>query len=300
MPTRTRRFLAPILTFALAGCSPAGLLSGVNSFLPGDPGARRLASGVSFGALPRQKLDVWGQRHRAGAPLKPVVIFLYGGGWVSGARGDYGFAGSAFAGQGFVTIVPDYRLVPEVRFPAFVQDSALAVRWARDHVAAYGGDPNRITLAGHSAGAYNSLMLSLDPRFLREAGVDPKIVRGAAILSGPTDFYPWTEIRGRDALGQWPKPEETQPINLARADAPPLLLLHGTADTVVRPRNAQVLAARLQSLGAPVTLKLYPGASHVDVVKALSRPFRRSLPVLADASAFLHSVSAAPTSPARK
>lgn len=292
--------LAPLLTATLAACTAPGLLTGINGLVPGDAGARKLASGIAFGGLPRQKLDVWGQKVRAGEPLKPVVVFLYGGGWVAGSRGDYGFAGSAFAGQGFVTIVPDYRLVPDVRFPAFVEDGALAVRWARDHAAQYGGDPSRITLAGHSAGAYNALMLTLDRHFLADAGVDPKIVRGAAILSGPTDFYPFTDIRSRDALGGWPDPKATQPITFARADAPPILLIHGTADTVVRPRNSIVLADRLRALGAPVELKLYEGKSHVDVVKALSRPFRRSLPVLADASAFLHRATAVPTSAGSK
>jgi acetyl esterase/lipase len=283
----TAHRLAPLLALLAAACSPPGLLTTLNGFVPGDPGARKAASGIAFGSLPRQKLDVWTPRVRPGDPLRPVVIFLYGGGWVAGSRGDYGFAGSAFAGQGFVTIVPDYRLVPDVRFPAFVQDGALAVRWAHDHAAEYGGDPRRITLAGHSAGAYNALMLSLDRHFLTDEGVDPKTIRAAAILSGPTDFYPWTEQRGRDAMGQWPRPRETQPINFARADAPPLLLLHGTADDVVRPRNAIVLADKLKALGAPVTLKLYPGKSHVDLAKGLSRPFRRSVPVLADAANFL-------------
>ncbi|MEO7240103.1 MAG: prolyl oligopeptidase family serine peptidase, partial [Sphingomicrobium sp.] len=91
----------------------------------------------------------------------------------------------------------------------------------------------------------------------------------------------------RDALGRWPRPRETQPISFARADAPPLLLAHGTADTVVMPRNAIALAARLTALGAPVSLRLYPGASHVDLAASLAGPFRRRTPALADSAAFL-------------
>jgi acetyl esterase/lipase len=221
----------------------------------------------------------------------PVIVFFYGGGWVSGDRGDYGFAGRAFAAQGFVTIVADYRLVPEVRFPAFLQDGALAVKWARDNAARYGGDPKRISLSGHSAGAYQAAMLALDPRYLRDVGLDPRIVRAAALLAAPTDFYPFTEIRGRDALGAWPRPLETQPINFARADAPPLLLMHGTADTVVRPYNSERLAAKLKALGAPVELRLYPGKSHTDLIKSLSPTFRGSTPALADSVAFLQANS---------
>jgi acetyl esterase/lipase len=270
---------------ALAGCSPAGLLN-TASRISGDGATRLAVSGAAYGPLARQKLDVWVPKAKTAAPL-PVVVFFYGGGWVAGERGDYGFAGRAFAANGFVAIVADYRLVPQVRFPAFLEDGALAVKWARDHAREYGGDPQRISLAGHSAGAYEAAMLTLDPHYLRAAGVDPHIVRAAALLAAPTDFYPWTEARGRDALGAWPRPRETQPITFARADAPPILLMHGTADTVVRPYNSERLAAKLARLGAPVALRLYPGKSHVDLVKSLSPLFRGSTPALFDSVAFL-------------
>lgn len=283
-----RRFAAAALAMAVAACSPAGLLNGANRLWPGDGGSRLAASGLPFGKLDRQRLDLWIPGKRAAGAKLPVVVFFYGGGWVGGSRGDYGFAGSAFAGQGFITVIPDYRLVPTVRFPAFVEDGALAVKWARDHAADYGGDPARISLAGHSAGAYIAAMLALDRHFLADAGVDPKTVRAAALLAGPYDFYPFTEQRGRDALGAWPRPAETQPIHFARADAPPLLLMAGTADTVVRPRNSERLAQRLRQLGAPVELRLYPGKSHIDLVKSLSKPFRGATPALADSAAFLH------------
>lgn len=283
--------LSALLPLLLSGCSPAGLLTRIDRLTPGN-GGYQAASGVPFGADPRLKLDVWSPEKRpaAGARL-PVVVFFYGGGWVAGSRQDYGFAGSAFASKGFVTVVPDYRLVPGVRFPTFVEDGALAVRWARDHVAQYGGDPRRITLAGHSAGAYNAAMLALDRHFLADAGVDPRTVRAAALLAGPYDFLPFTEQRGRDALGAWPRPEETQPIHFARADAPPLLLAAGTADTIVNPRNSEAMAARLRQLGATVQLRLYPGKSHVDLAKSLSKPFRGTTPALADSAAFLEAHS---------
>lgn len=281
---------------ALVGCTPAGLLNGV-SRLTGDGGVRTAVRGAAYGADPRQKLDVYVPAMRPAGSL-PVVVFFYGGGWVDGDRGDYAFAGRAFAAQGFVAVVADYRLVPQVRFPTFVQDGALAVKWVRDNIARHGGDPKRIALSGHSAGAYIAAMLALDTRFLSAVGVDPKIIRGAALLSGPYDFYPFTEARGRDALGQWPRPPETQPISFARVDAPPLLLMHGTADTVVKPYNSERLAARLTALGAPVTLNLYPGKSHTDTIKSLSPAFRGSTPALADAIAFLRRLTPHPTSPA--
>ena len=279
----------------LASCTPAGLLNGI-SRLAGDGGARVVARGVSFGTDPRQKLDVYVPARVAPGARLPVVVFFYGGGWVAGERADYGFAARAFAARGYVAIVPDYRLVPQVRFPAFVEDGALAVKWVRDNIAGSGGDPARIALSGHSAGAYIASMLTLDKRFLTNVGVDPAIVRGAALLSGPADFYPFTEQRGRDALGAWPRPAETQPISFARADAPPMLLMHGTADTVVRPYNSEKLAAKLTALGAPVELRLYPGKNHTDTIKSLSPAFRGSTPALADSVAFLRRLTPLPTS----
>ena len=270
----------------LAGCTPAGLLDGI-SRVAGDSGARAAARGVSFGADPRLKLDVYVPDKMTVDAKLPVVIFFYGGGWVDGARGDYGFAARAFAARGMIAIVPDYRLVPNVRFPTFIEDGAQAVKWARDHVAQFGGDPARIVVSGHSAGAYIGAMLALDRHYLGDIGVDPGTIRAAALLSGPYDFFPFTEIRGRDALGQWPRPADTQPITFARADAPPMLLMHGTADTIVEPRNSQALAAKLAALGAPVDLKLYPGKSHTDTIKSLSPAFRGSTPALADSVVFL-------------
>lgn len=282
-----RRALLLLLSLALAACSAPGLLTGINALVPGDGNARLAARGIAYGPGERRRLDVWTPGKPAAGAGLPVVVFFYGGGWVAGSRQGYGFAGSAFAGKGFVAVVPDYRLVPQVRFPGFVEDGALAVKWARDHAADFGGDPRRITLAGHSAGGYIAAMLALDRHFLRDAGVDPRTVRAAALLAAPLDFYPFTEIRGRDALGSWPRPAETQPISFARADAPPLFLAAGTADTVVMPRNSQALAARLRALGAPVTLRLYPGKGHVDLASALSKPFRGTLPVLSESADFL-------------
>lgn len=282
--TRRSALLSSLCSVLAFGCSPAGLLNGV-SRLAGDS-ARLAGKGLSFGDDPRLKLDVW-VPNQTGDQRLPVVIFFYGGGWVSGDRGDYGFVGRAFAALGFVTVVPDYRLVPSVRFPAFVEDGASAVKWVHDNIEQFGGDPARIGLCGHSAGSYIAAMLSLDRHFLVDVGMDPAAIRAAALMSGPYDFYPFTEQRGRDALGNWPRPRETQPINFVRQDAPPMLLMHGTADTVVQPRNSERLAAALRKSGAAPEIKLYPGKSHIDTVKSISPVFRGTTSALADSNTFL-------------
>ena len=273
---------------ALYAYSPARGLDVLNNLYPGDGGVERVASAVQFAPGPRGLLDVWTQPATAAAPGKPVLVFFYGGGWANGSRLDYGFVARAYASRGYVVVLPDYRLVPQVRFPAFVQDAAAAVRWTHDNIARYGGDPERIAVAGHSAGAYLAVMLALDGRYLQAAGADPAVVKAAIGLAGPYDFYPFVKRRSIDAMGRAPDPLATQPITFARANAPPLLLVNGTADTEVRPRNAVNLAARQQAQGSTTTrLRLYQGLDHNDLIMALAKPFRSKAPLLEESLAFL-------------
>lgn len=248
-----------------------------------------MAQDQAYGDGPRHKLDVYAPPEARGLPL---IVFIYGGSWSSGDKNDYAFAGSALASQGFVTVIPDYQLVPQVRFPAFIDDCAAAVRWAADHAAEYGGDPAKIVLVGHSAGAYNVMMLALDAHYLSDAGVDANAIRGAIGLSGPYDFLPFDVDATRNAFGAAPDSALTQPVHFARVDAPPLLLLWGGADTTVGPRNLRRLDAAMQAAGGRVETKTYPGVNHVDIMLALSRPLRGRASTLADVTAFARRVTA--------
>jgi acetyl esterase/lipase len=278
-----------LLLLSLGGIyfySPPKALDVINALYPGDGGVVRVADDVPFREGERGRLDVYAKPQAAGA-RRPVLVFFYGGGWAMGQRREYSFVAKAYAARGYVVVIPDYRLVPEVRFPSFIEDGAAAVRWTRDNIARFGGDPDRIVLAGHSAGAYIAVMLALDRRYLAAAGVDPGAVKAAAGLAGPYDFYPFVKKRSIDAMSRAPDPQATQPINFARADAPPLWLANGTIDTVVRPRNAVRLAARQKQLGSRTTvLRLYEGRNHNDLIIAISKPFRRREPVLAESLAF--------------
>lgn len=230
------------------------------------------------------KLDVW---RPEGEGQHPVIVFFYGGGWAHGERGHYGFAAKALAARGYVVVVPDYRKVPQVRFPAFNQDGATALKWTQDNIARYQGDPEKVAVMGHSAGAYIAVMLALNEDYLKAAGVRPGFIKAAIGLSGPYDFLPFDSKRSINAMRAWPRPQETQPIRYARADAPPMLLVTSTEDDTVKPRNAILLTQRLTELGAPVAFEAYPGLTHEDVVMALSKPFRSKAPVLDDAVHFL-------------
>lgn len=282
--------LGVVALLAVAGgmfafVSPPRLLSHYDRLAGGREGSQPLAEGVSFGSH-GQRLDIWAPNDLSKSPL-PVVIFWYGGGWAKGDRASYAFAGRALAKAGFIVVIPDYRKVPQVHFPAFLDDGAEAVAWVEDNIAQYQGDPGRVAVMGHSAGAYQAVMLALDAKRLAAAGADPAIIKAGVGLSGPYDFHPFTSDRAIAAFSEWPRPEETQPITFARKDAPPLLLVTSDGDETVRPRNANNLAARLRELGAPVEVKNYGPLDHEEVVMALSVPFRDKGTVLADSVAFL-------------
>jgi acetyl esterase/lipase len=282
---RRRGVLAGVaaLAAAVGGCS---LVGAFNAIAGRDGGVRLAASDVPFGPSPRQRLDVYRPLDDSGRSM-PVVLFIYGGSWNNGRKEDYAFVGHALGSLGFVTVIADYRLVPEAVFPAFVDDGAAALRWIGGRIAHFGGDAKRIALVGHSAGAYNAAMLALDRTRLRANGVEPAAIKAFAGLSGPYDFYPWDSPVSRAAFGAWPDPAATQPVTFARAGAPPAFLATGDADTTVRPRNTQALAARLRAAGSIIEERIYPGLGHADTVTALSVIGRGRAAVLADLQRFL-------------
>lgn len=275
-----------VLVAALVVAGACAPLKTFDTLVPKDGGAKRVASGVAYGQGPRRMLDVYAPTAARG-PL-PVIVFFYGGSWNSGDRRNYSFVGRALAARGFVVVLPDYRVVPEILFPDFLKDGAAAVHWARAHAKDYGGDGERIVLMGHSAGAYNAAMLAVDPQWL---GVDRKAVRGLVGLAGPYDFLPFDVAASIDTFGKWPRPDETQPLTYASADDPPALLLHGAEDKTVLPRNSIALARKLKAAGVDAQYRAYPGVGHINIIVALAKPLRGRAPSLADAADFAHRVT---------
>jgi acetyl esterase/lipase len=162
-----------------------------------------------------------------------------------------------------------------------MEDAGAALAWVAANIADHGGDPHRIAVAGHSAGAYIAVTLALDPHWGASAAI-----KAAIGLAGPYDFLPFDSPVTERTFGHVEDLPATQPINHVRADAPPLLLITGEADTTVRPRHSQALAARMRAAGGEAELIVYPGISHTGPVKAIARPFRGHAPVLADIAAF--------------
>lgn len=267
--TLARRGFLASLASVLGGCSPAALL---NATVPRDGYARE--ADLAYGPDPRQRLDLY-QSQRP-AERSCTVVFFYGGSWDSGSRADYLFVGQALAEAGHTAIIPDYRVWPQVRFPAFVDDGAAAVRWAADR-----GDGRPLVVMGHSAGAHIALMLATDTPYLARAGVDRAALAGAIGVAGPYDFLPLTSPRLVEIFGRRDDPA-TQPITFARAPLPPALLIHGLDDRTVLPRNSERLAAAWRRAGAPVELRLYPGVDHVDAIAAMAGLLRGRAPTRAD------------------
>ncbi len=259
------------------------LLALINFLTRKASGSHRVARGLHYGPDPRQVLDIYAPR--AGAGPSPVIYFVYGGSWYLGERGYYEFAGRALAAAGFVVVVVDYRLVPQVEYPAFLEDCAAGLGWTAAHIGEYGGDPDRVALMGHSAGAYNSVMLILAERYLAPALASR--VKAFVGLSGPYDFYPFDVAVSLRTFGAVADPKSTQPVNLTRPGLPPMLLLHGDADKLVYPRNTVALAARLREAGDSVVEKHYPGIGHPGTLLALGSFGRRRAPILGDVVAFL-------------
>lgn len=269
---------------ALSACSPLSL---VNAVSPG--GSSRSVASAAYGPNQRHVLDIY--RPEKGAGKAPVIVFFYGGNWVSGEREEYAFVGRALAARGFVVVIPDYRLYPQVRYPGFLEDSAEALAWTSRRIAAYGGDPKRIFAMGHSAGAYNAAMLALDPRWLRTEGTAPSILRGWIGLAGPYNFLPVQNETTRPVFHYPNTPADSQPVNHVSAVAPPALLIAARNDKTVNPeRNTGVLAEKLRAAGVPVREQYYEGVNHVTLLASLSSsPLRRLAPSLDAIEEFVRS-----------
>jgi acetyl esterase/lipase len=273
-----RKMVAALAALATGACSP----SIVNITVPKS--GYSVTHDLVYGPAPREKLDIY-VPDGLKAPA-PVILFFYGGNWQGGGKDEYLAFGQAFASEGFVVAIADYRLYPAVKYPAFLVDGARAFRFVHDHASHYGGDPGRIFLAGHSAGAYNAIMLVSDPHYLKDAGADISQVAGAIGLAGPYDFLPLTDPSLVKMFGGDDR-KETQPINHIDGKRPPMLLAAGTGDQTVAPSNTINMADRLRHFGSPVEVKLYPGVGHIGLILSLTPWFRSHTSLRGDMAAFI-------------
>jgi acetyl esterase/lipase len=275
-----------LIACLLAACQSTGLAF-MNALAPDVS-----RTDIAFAPEPRGHMDIYSSKRPEAGASAPLIVFWYGGAWQQGSRSSFRFVGAALAAKGAVVVLPDYRLYPDVRFPAFLQDAAAAVARAQREAVKQGADSRRAVLGGHSAGAYIAAMLALQPQYLRDAGVDPSSIAGFFGLSGPYALEP-NSAALHDIFTSVATPAVYQPVQQVSAGAPPALLVHGASDDVVYPSHATRLAEALRARGVAVEVRIAPGRRHVDTVIALSRPGAFRIPHLLDeVSAFARRVPA--------
>jgi acetyl esterase/lipase len=292
-----RRLAAVVLfalTFLLSGCQ-ATLFAGLNA-TDQRQGIERQQH-VEFDPEHHLALDVYRPEHLTRAP---IVVFFYGGSWTHGERAWYRFVGTALAARGITVVIPDYRKYPQVKMDGFMEDAARAVGWVHEHAAQLDGSPEDIFIMGHSAGGHIAGLLATDAHWLTPYGMRPDDLAGFIGLAGVYDFMP-IPANETDMLGMFGRtPQEqarAQPVRFVDGNEPPMLLLHGLADKEVEPANSQSLARAVRAAHGEVTLKLYPGIKHSELLFALARPFRGTADTLSDITAF---IAAHPMATARK
>jgi acetyl esterase/lipase len=267
-------------SIAALRCAPIALLNGL-----APRGGYAVRKGLAYGEDPRQQLDLY-VPDRLSKPT-PVLLFFYGGGWQGGDRARYGAFGQAFASAAIVTAVADYRLYPQVKYPTFIDDAAAATAWLRAHISDHGGDPERIFVCGHSAGAYNAVMLASESGFLARHGGVLDWIRGVIGIAGPYDFLPMEKKEYVDIFHGRNNPE-TMPVNHVDGLRPPMLLVTGDKDRTVHPRNTKSMAAKLRSFGSEVREIHYRGIGHLGVILSLLPGLRWLTPLRRDMLDFIH------------
>lgn len=274
-------FVVAIALIALIACTPAALESTGLSAVSANAGLEDISrvANLTYGPLERQKLDVY-QPKNAKTP-RPVIVFTYGGGFKSGSKDEYGFVAEAFSSLGYVTVIFDYRLYPQATWPAYLEDGAQAIAWVSKEIGKYGGDPNRILIAGHSAGAYIAAMLAVNPEYLRAANVPDGTIKAALTFSGAYEF--WNANRKahggfigadiQEVMGPAETAPQTQPINYVEKNAPPFVIVHGTDDGLLEPAQAKAMKKKLEAAKVPVIYLEYPMA-HATTILAMAKPLR--------------------------
>lgn len=226
----------------------------------------------------KHRLDIYAP---AGAQGVPVVIFVHGGFWRSGDRnyygnvvGLYGNVGTALADNDVVTVIPSYRLFPEVKTTdEMLDDLAASIAWTRDHIAVHGGDPNKIVLAGHSAGAHLISLLANRPDALKKRGVDPSLIKGLVPLSGIYDVVHAssnTEPENKETL--WTplfadRAKAESPATYFNASMPKTLFVIGENDYENCLFDYHAAEKSLAGdVGKTAFFKLIPKATHEEIV----------------------------------
>ena len=243
--------------------------------------------GVAYAPGARHKLDIY--RPLRGMPKarpresngSPIAIFFYGGNWQQGERAQYEFVGRALARKGVTTVIADYRLYPEVKFPDFMDDAADAYAWvARTLAKRVDGKLRPIVLIGHSAGAHIAALLTLDKSYLAARGADVPQPTALIGLAGPYAFDPTTWPSTKAVFSDVKDPNVARPVAFAKNGGPPTLLMHGLNDDTTKISNMRDLAKALKASGTDVQTLEFSNIGHLSILTAIAKPLRGWAPVL--------------------
>jgi acetyl esterase/lipase len=235
----------------------------------------------------RQVLDVYSPK---GAKNLPVVFWIHGGGWQAGDKSDVQIKPQAFNDKGFVFVSTNYRLLPDVEMLTIVQDVVKSIQWVHDHIASFGGDPKRLLVMGHSAGAQLAALVCTDDRYLKSKGLSMAIIKGCVPVDGGTFDIPaiievaetrWrthnlpkAKFGHREKFGNDPaKHKDFSAVTHVAKDKgiPPFFILHvaGHPDTTAQ---ALRLGNVLKDAGLPATVFAAKESTHAKVNADLGKP----------------------------
>lgn len=241
---------------------------------------------LAYGDHERQRLDLY----LPYAWQSPVgVVFLHGGTWQFGDKSEYGFAAHAFARLGMPVAVVNYRLYPEVRFPAFVDDAASALSWLHANGSSYGFPPKRWLLVGHSAGAHIASLVSLDPQYAQRAGVDLSSVIGVVCLAGVYSMRPDKDPLFADLFSACAADayRAMKPLQFLQQGGTPLFMVHGRKDTLVACRSAERMYKNALLAGHPASLQVHDRYGHYQPLLDLLPWRRRHARLMQDIQTFI-------------
>lgn len=285
LPMKIKLIVSFIGVSLLSACSSTGLFLLNNSLKLGAQ--HSVKKNISYGLDEWQKLDLHIPNTKPDTPM-PVLIFFYGGSWDSGNKELYYFIGNAFAKRGYIVVIPNYAIYPDARFPTFMHDGAAATNWVFDHIAKYGGDPNKVVMAGHSAGAHLGGLLLSDDRFLQQYQRKAQDIKAFAGLAGPYNFTP-TSKRLLTIFQPASNLDDIKLNTFIDGKEPPMLLLHGKDDRTVGVQNQTALQAELKANNVSVDSKIYSKMGHVKILLSLAPPLTSVTTTLDDIDEFFKS-----------